>query len=174
MIIHQIVGFSNSGKTTIMTKLIESLTNHCLKVATVKHHGDNSPLAKEAKKKDSVKHRDAGALGTLVASDSEFNLIIHHDHSFNIDDYIRMYEMISLDVVLIEGFKKERYPKTVLIRSEEDEKVLLNKEGIKALIFWERELMNSKKGKCPVPLFHIDELEEYSQWFIEQIYKGGT
>lgn len=172
MIIHQIVGFSNSGKTTIMIKLIELLTHHCLKVATIKHHGDDSPLAKEAERKDSVKHRDAGAMGTLVASDSEFNLIAHHNYSLSLDDYIRMYEAISLDVVLIEGFKKEQYPKTVVIRSKKDEQVLLYAKGIKAVISWERDLMDNMKDKYPFPLFHIDELEAYSKWFLEEIDKG--
>jgi len=153
MIIHQIVGFSNSGKTTVMTKLIESLTSHQLRVATIKHHGDESPLVKEAEKKDSVKHRDAGALGTLVASDKEFNLIVNHQHSFVLDDYIRMYRRISLDVLLVEGFKKEGYPKTAMIRSWKDEEELLRAKGIKALIFWEKEQMTSQKGKYSIPAF---------------------
>ncbi|WP_280769295.1 molybdopterin-guanine dinucleotide biosynthesis protein B [Salipaludibacillus daqingensis] len=172
MIIHQVVGFSNSGKTTIVSALIESLTKRQLKVATIKHHGDNSPLVKEAEKKDTVKHRDAGALGTLVASDNELSWIVHHNQSFRLDDYIRMYEVISLDVLLIEGFKKEFYPKTVVIRSPKDEKLLRQTNDVKAIIYWEKELMLSLKEKYPLASFHIDELKQYSHWFNEQIDKG--
>lgn len=35
----QIVGYQNSGKTTLMEKLIQALTYEGMKVATIKHHG---------------------------------------------------------------------------------------------------------------------------------------
>ncbi|WP_416151284.1 molybdopterin-guanine dinucleotide biosynthesis protein B [Salipaludibacillus sp. HK11] len=172
MIIHQIVGYSNSGKTTIITKVIELLTNESLKVATVKHHGHDSPLVKEADKKDSVKHRDAGATSTLVASDDEFNWILQHEHPFTLDDYLRMFAVVSLDVILIEGYKKEVYPKTVVIRSNQEVNILNVATEIKAVICWDYSMIESLKGKYSFPLFHIDELTKYLLWFKRQIREG--
>ncbi|PYZ93542.1 molybdopterin-guanine dinucleotide biosynthesis protein B [Salipaludibacillus keqinensis] len=173
MKIHQIVGYTNSGKTTIISTIIRALSLEDLKVATIKHHGHEDPLVKESEEKDSVKHRNAGAVGTLVANENEFNWIVHHEGQFLLEDYVRMYQALPLDLLLIEGYKKEAYMKTVILRSEKDLELLHKAKNITAVICWDKDCMIRLKRSRTLPLFHVENLEEYVQWFKEQVIKGG-
>lgn len=61
----QIVGYQNSGKTTLMEQLIKRATTEGLRVGTIKHHGHGGVPMIEASK-DSSRHELAGASVTAV------------------------------------------------------------------------------------------------------------
>lgn len=61
----QVVGYQNSGKTTLMEQLIREATATELRVATIKHHGHGGIPDVESSK-DSTRHERAGAAVAAV------------------------------------------------------------------------------------------------------------
>lgn len=156
----QIVGYSNSGKTTLITKVIKELSKCGIRVGIIKHHGHGgSPDALDSDK-DTAKHRQAGAAVTGVEGAGMLQI-----HAFNIDgwalkDMLLFYNKLPIDTILIEGFKREGYPKIVMVRSEEDNKLLEQLENIQAIICWYKPF----KTEIGVPTFYINDENEYMQW----------
>ncbi len=115
----QVVGYQNSGKTTFAIDYIKEAVKKQLKVGTIKHHGHGGALLQTDHGKDTEKHREAGAHVTLV--EGSYSFILSSDQvGLTLPQMISLYSVFHLDVILIEGFKYEKYPKIVLIRSEED------------------------------------------------------
>lgn len=104
-----ITGWSGSGKTALMVRLIPELTARGYRVATVKHAHHEFDIDKPGK--DSYEHRAAGATEVVVSSARRWALV--HE---NRDDAEPTLEQIlarlsPADIVLVEGYKKEPHPK---------------------------------------------------------------
>ncbi|WP_175638807.1 molybdopterin-guanine dinucleotide biosynthesis protein B [Metabacillus schmidteae] len=115
----QVVGYQNSGKTTFVTDYIKEAVRYNLKVGTIKHHGHGGALVQTDHGKDTEKHREAGARVTLVDGNESF-ILSSNKIRLTLSQMISMYGEFGLDVILIEGYKLEKYPKVVLLRSNED------------------------------------------------------
>ncbi|MFC0270737.1 molybdopterin-guanine dinucleotide biosynthesis protein B [Metabacillus herbersteinensis] len=129
----QIVGYQNSGKTTFLENLIAAAASKGLEVGTIKHHGHDGQPALADAGKDTGKHRSSGAKVTTVEGQGLFNLTAINK-SWSLQEIVKLYEFFALDLILIEGFKKEAYSKVVFIRSEEDLVLLKTVTNIKCLI----------------------------------------
>jgi molybdopterin-guanine dinucleotide biosynthesis protein B len=108
------VGKSNSGKTTLIEKLLLELSSGGLDVGTIKHdvHGFDIDIPG----KDSWKHRQAGAKRTIISSQTKLALIQDTDHDHKLDE-LAVY-FIGLDLVLAEGYMSEAKPKVEIFRPE--------------------------------------------------------
>lgn len=110
-----IIGKSNTGKTTLIEGLIREITHRGYRVATIKHNRHGFEIDHEGK--DSWKHRKAGAHLTVIASPEQVALIEGTKKDYTIaelrDRYIR-----EVDIILIEGYKKNPYPKIEVYRKE--------------------------------------------------------
>ncbi|MDQ0158279.1 molybdopterin-guanine dinucleotide biosynthesis protein B [Alkalibacillus salilacus] len=126
----QIVGFKNSGKTTITNLLIEETKRLGLTVSVIKHHGHQAKLKTPDPSVDSMQHLEHGADCSLVYGNG---LLQIHDRLGEQDglasmlDYVQKY---PTDIILIEGYKEAPYPKVVLYRDEEDRQVLQDLQQI--------------------------------------------
>jgi len=69
----QIVGYQNSGKTTLAEKLISYACNKGLRVGSIKHHGHGGAPASNLTK-DSTRHAQAGAVVSAVEGDGVVQL----------------------------------------------------------------------------------------------------
>ncbi|UJL46712.1 molybdopterin-guanine dinucleotide biosynthesis protein B [Virgibacillus sp. NKC19-16] len=131
MEIIQIVGYKNSGKTTLVKALIETLADQGIRVASLKHHGHGgAPLGIE--ETDSEQHRRAGAVLSGVEGDGLFQ--VSKEQAWDIDQMLAIFRLMDIEVVIMEGFKKQSYNKIVLIRSEEDLHLLNEVTNIKAVL----------------------------------------
>lgn len=171
MIIHQITGFTNSGKTTVMTELIACLTKNGYRVCTIKHHGHTDPLTPEHEPKDSMKHRRAGAKASLVYSNqNELQLIVNETSGeMTLEQLISLYSSFHFDILLIEGYKYAAYPKTVVIRESDKNTDLSDFKQVKAYI---SRSPNQNPGTAPV--FQYSQLNKYFEWFLKSIVKEGS
>lgn len=106
-----ISGVKNSGKTTLITKLIPLLSAYGLKVATIKHTTHEINL--DVPGTDTWKHQAAGAYGTAVFSNDQF-LLIKKQPNLQLEQLIQTFP--EADLILLEGFKSSDYPKLELIR----------------------------------------------------------
>jgi molybdopterin-guanine dinucleotide biosynthesis adapter protein len=109
-----IVGKSNSGKTTLIEKMIRELIRRGWRVGTIKHNMHGFEIDHEGK--DSWRHKRAGARTTVIASPHQVAVVEDVDRDYDIgelrDRYIR-----DVDIVLVEGYKKNPYPKIEVYRS---------------------------------------------------------
>ena len=160
--VYQIVGFQNSGKTTLMEGIINYWSKHDLKVGTIKHHGHGGKPRKRVAEKDTYKHLNAGA--SIVACEGEGELVLLKQNlNWSLVDIIQFYENFSLDFILIEGYKYEDYPKAVLIRGEEDTYLLDQLSNIQAILTWV-----PLKNTYPYKIFSIKQKEEFIKWLFTQ------
>ena len=120
-----IVGKSNSGKTTLLEKIIADLVHQGYRVATIKHNRHGFNIDHEGK--DSYRHKKAGARTTVVSSPHQLALVqdVDHDHSF---EEIREKFISGADIILTEGFKVNDYPKIEVFRSELKRELISKKE----------------------------------------------
>ncbi len=106
-----IIGYKKSGKTTLVLKLSRELTEKGYKVAVIKHTNEDLDLSDS----DTSKYKETI---TQVAAITPKESIIFLKNKKNIEEIIKYFEA---DIVLIEGFKKEKtFPKIVCLRDESE------------------------------------------------------
>ena len=134
MKIIQIVGRSNSGKTTFIKNLIPELRKKG-NVAVIKHLGDHTYGMEEGK--DTTVFYTAGA-DISVGIDSDKAIIAIRKNS--LDNVLGMLLDQGMDFAIIEGFKKRSFPKIILGNIDADSCILANPavdEVIKSLSLFE-------------------------------------
>jgi molybdopterin-guanine dinucleotide biosynthesis protein B len=108
-------GWSGAGKTTLIVKLIPELNRRGLSVSTIKHAHHNFDLDQPGK--DSYEHRAAGAEDVLVASANRVALMreLRGAPEPSLAELLRLLK--AVDLVLIEGFKRDPLPKIEVFRA---------------------------------------------------------
>lgn len=101
-------GYKNSGKTTLITKLIPILREKGYRVATIKHDGHD--FEPDVEWTDSWRHKQAGAYGTAVFSANRFSVV---KETAGITETELAAYFPEADIILLEGFKNSAYPKYV-------------------------------------------------------------
>ena len=104
-----IAGYRKSGKTTLVERLVSEFTARGLLVATVKHAHHAFDI--DHKGRDSWRHRAAGAREVAIVSDRMWAIIhpLHDEPEPGLDEVLG--KMSPSDLILIEGYKREGYPK---------------------------------------------------------------
>ncbi|MEK6559565.1 MAG: molybdopterin-guanine dinucleotide biosynthesis protein B, partial [Planctomycetota bacterium] len=110
-----IAGVSNSGKTTLIVKLVKELKSRGYKVATIKHSHHSFELDTEGK--DSWLHTKAGADAVVVTSHNTLGVIRHSPKEISLLEIINTY-LQDMDIIIVEGYKSENIPKIEVFRSE--------------------------------------------------------
>lgn len=97
-----IVGKSDSGKTTLLERLIRALTDRGYRVGTVKHHVHDFDI--DIPGKDSWRHAKAGAAVTLVSSPSKLGMVRQMDHEASLEELLALAP--DVDILLTEGYRR--------------------------------------------------------------------
>ncbi|WP_336749745.1 molybdopterin-guanine dinucleotide biosynthesis protein MobB [Pantoea vagans] len=112
-----IVGWSGTGKTTLLQQVIPILNSKGIRAGLIKH--THHEVDVDTPGKDSYLLRKAGASQVMVASSERWALMCETPEKKSIDlPYLlsRMDHSV-LEIVLVEGFKEESVPKIVLWRA---------------------------------------------------------
>jgi molybdopterin-guanine dinucleotide biosynthesis adapter protein len=109
-----IVGESDSGKTALIEKLVAELTRRGYRVATIKHNRHGFEIDREGK--DSWRHKQAGAVTTVVASPGRIAVIEDADRDYELAE-IRDLFIRNADIILAEGYKQNPHPKIEVFRT---------------------------------------------------------
>jgi molybdopterin-guanine dinucleotide biosynthesis protein MobB len=120
MKIIQVVGRSNSGKTTFIRNLIPELRKFG-KVSVIKHLGDHDYHLEEGK--DTTFFFEAGA-DIAVGIDAVKSVVAVRNNS--LEDALRLLEVMGMNYTVIEGFKQFPFPKIVIGNLEIEKCVLMN------------------------------------------------
>ncbi len=110
-----IAGWKNSGKTTLVVKLIGELKQRGYRVASIKHAHHGTDIDK--KETDSYRHRAAGASEVALVTLDRWAII----HELADEPPVALNDILGRlspsDIVIVEGFKWEPIPKIEVRRS---------------------------------------------------------
>lgn len=153
------IGKSNSGKTTLLVRLIPELKKRGYKIATIKHTHHDVVIDKEGK--DSWRHRQAGADMTVLLSGKQMSYVRNLPEEPPLE-IIRDRYVTDVDIVLAEGFKSCDMPKIWVFRSENSSSIVNKKDNLVAVA-------SDEQVDLDVPWFHLDDIMGLAD-FIEKRY----
>ena len=158
-----IVGKSDSGKTTLIEKLVPELTRKGYRVATVKHDVHGFEVDQEGK--DSWRHKQAGAHTVIISSPQKIALIRDVEKDSTLDE-IRRRWVQDVDLLLSEGYKKDVQPKIEVFRKEKHKKLLCTKKDHLIAI------VSNRKFNVGVPCFHLEDMKGLSNFIEKEFLKS--
>jgi len=120
-----IVGRSDSGKTTLIEKLIPELVRRGYRVATIKHDVHGFDMDHEGK--DSWRHKHAGARISIISSPWKIGIVEDVDRDHELAE-IRDRYIHDVDLILSEGYKRNTHPKIEVFRSVMNHELLCTPE----------------------------------------------
>lgn len=142
-----IVGKSNVGKTTLLEKLIPELKRRGYRIATIKHDAHSFQLDQPGK--DTYRHAAAGADVVAISSPAQFAIIQKVEREQTLDEVAA--RITGVDLILTEGYKRERKPKIEVSRRAVSSELLCTKEELLAVV-------TDQQFSLDVPQFGLDDV----------------
>lgn len=160
-----VVGRSNSGKTTLLEKLIRELARRGRHVGTIKHHF-HGPVTVDVPGKDSWRHREAGARAVALVSSETFFVVRDTPGGLS-PEAITHLALFGVDLVLTEGFKAGALPKIEVNRQAQQSPLLCGPADrlVAVAADWDT--------GAPVPHFGLEEIALLAD-FIEREYPAPS
>ena len=155
------VGRSNSGKTTLIERVIPELVKAGYRVATVKHAGHGFHLDTEGK--DSWRHKKAGASTVIVLSKGSLAMFADVAEEITLEEIRGQFVDQEIDLILAEGWKSEGYPKIVIVRDQVGE-VPVASDGLIGVV-------SNKPVEIAVPVLSPDYIENVSALIVRHFPK---
>lgn len=147
-----VVGWKDSGKTTLIVRLIQHFVARGLRVGSIKHA--HHPVELDRPGKDSYKHAQAGAQEVILASAARWALFreLGGAPEPSLDDLVQ--RMAPCDLVLVEGFKEHAHPKIEVHRAARGAPLIAPSDPDIFLIATDAPL-----GRLSVPIRPLDDVE---------------
>lgn len=159
-----IVGYSGSGKTTLIEKLILALKRRGFKVGTIKH--DVHGFEMDRPGKDSWRHKQAGALTTIITSPRQIGMVMDVDHDHHPLELLPL--MSGMDIVIVEGFKKANLAKIEVFRPENNKPpACRNDSNLIAVV-------SNTSLNWGVPEYMVDDIEMLTDLVIRKFDLNDT
>jgi molybdopterin-guanine dinucleotide biosynthesis adapter protein len=150
-----LVGWSGAGKTTLLSRIIPYLRQQGLRVSVVKHAHHDFDV--DVPGKDSWVHRQSGAEEVLVTSANRWALMheLRGDPEPRLTDLLR--KMSPVDLVIVEGFKSEPYPKIEVHRQAAGKALLFPDDPAIAAIVTDAAI------ETTLPLAHLYDIPSIAE-----------
>jgi len=162
-----LAGWSGSGKTTLITKAIPRLIARGRRVSTVKHAHHGFDLDQPGK--DSFFHRAAGATEVIISSAKRFAILHELREEPEWDLPALLTKVAPVDLLLIEGFKRDRFPKLEVHRLENGKPLLHPEDPHIVAIASDRPLPAAK-----VPVLDLNDIEAIVDLLLERAVPIST
>lgn len=168
-----ILGFaawSGTGKTTLLAKVLPRLRDRGLRVAVVKHAHHSFDVDHPGK--DSYELRKAGAAQMLIASRARWALMVEHarDREPRLDEVLLELDQGALDLVLVEGFKEERFAKIELHRPSLGAPLLYPRDDTIIAVATDAPLPKPTR----LPLLDLNRPDDIAEFVIDWSNAGGA
>ena len=160
------VGRSNSGKTTLIERLIPELVKEGYRLATIKHAGHGFNMDTEGK--DSWRHKQAGAKTVVITSKGSVAFFTDTEQELGVEQLRARYIGDDIDLIIAEGWKSEGFPKIVVVRDHVGE-VEVSAEGLLAIVT-NKALEHAPAG---VPIFDPDDVESLAGLISRRFTRKG-
>ena len=164
--------FSGTGKTTLLEKLIPLLTKTGLNVGLVKaSHHDVDP---DKPGKDSYRLRKAGACQLLLSTPKRSICYTEYaeEQEHDLEQQLKLLDLASLDLVVVEGFRDAPIPKIELHRMSYEKPFLFEQDKNIIALAWD----GNPGIEVPdaLPLLSINQPEDIARFLLKFITKTGT
>ena len=116
MRVYGVVGWKNAGKTGLMERLVTEIAGRGHSISTVKHAHHTFDIDHPGK--DSYRHRSAGAREVLLSSRNRVAIVQELRDSPEPGLKELLGRLHPVDLVLIEGYKRDDHPKVEAHRAE--------------------------------------------------------
>ncbi len=158
-----IVGKSDSGKTTLLEKLIPALVARGIRVGTIKHHAHVSDFDTEGK--DTWRHRQAGAAAVCLSGPKQ--VVTIRDVETPPDVWaLAESHFPTEDLVLTEGYKSADAPKVEIFRVGVHDTPLCGPgDSLIAMV-------TDAKLRFSVPVFGLDDANQLADFLIAHFGLG--
>ena len=160
MKIFGIVGWKNSGKTGLVERLVDVISARGFSVSTIKHAHHTFDVDKMGK--DSYRHRQAGAREVLLSSKNRWALMseLRGVNEASLSSLIS--KLSPVDLVLIEGYKRDNHSKIEAHRLETRQPLLAREdETIIALA------SNAINMDVVIPIFNLDNTDGIADFILK-------
>ncbi|WP_420862261.1 molybdopterin-guanine dinucleotide biosynthesis protein B [Algirhabdus cladophorae] len=156
-----VVGWKNAGKTGLMERLVTEICGRGVTVSTIKHAHHNFDVDQPGK--DSYRHRVAGAREVLLASGNRWALM----HELAGEDEPPLADLLAklapVDLVLIEGYKRDDHPKVEAFRTETGQPLIaLNDPTIRAIA-------SNTDVDVSQPVFNLDDTAAIADFILAEV-----
>ena len=157
-----ISGVKNSGKTTLLEKLIPALLKRGIRAAVVKHDGHGFEADREGT--DTWRLLKAGAFGAAIFDGEKFQAVKYG--SFSEEDLISLYP--DADLILLEGFKWTDFPKVEIVRAANSREPVCDPASLLALV-------TDTEFRFPgVPTLALEDVEALADLLAEYVRNKVT
>jgi molybdopterin-guanine dinucleotide biosynthesis protein B len=155
-----LAGWSGSGKTTLITKVLPRLLARGVRVSTLKHAHHGFDLDQPGK--DSFMHRAAGATEVVISSARRFAILheLREEPEWDLPDLLA--RLAPVDLVLVEGFKRDAFPKLEIHRAE-NHKPLIHPEDPHIVAI----AADTALPQATVPVLDLDDIERIADVLLE-------
>ena len=155
------IGRSNSGKTTLLEKVVRELKLKGYRVGVVKHTHHN--FAIDHPGKDSWRLAQAGSDVIAVSSPSKVAFIEHVESEVDLSQLSTFFEG-KVDIVLAEGYKKGNAAKILVLSTEQDKEQLYHEKPLVTI--------SVRPSSLGYPQFDYDDVIHIVDLLIAQIGKN--
>ena len=161
MKIYGVIGWKNSGKTTLIERLVADIVSRGFSVSTIKHAHHTFDVDQSGK--DSYRHRVAGASEVLLTSSKRFALM-HEIRDFKEPVLAALLiKLAPVDVVLVEGYKSDNHPKIEAHRRETGKPLIATKDKTV------RAIATNAKLDFDLPVFGLDDTQEITEFILAEL-----
>lgn len=160
MRIYGIIGWKNSGKTSLMERLVAEITQRGFSVSTVKHVHHDVDLDQPGK--DSFRHRKAGASEVVLASAHRFALMREHRGPEPELPEI-LSRMAPVDLILVEGYKRDAHAKIEVFRAETGQTLIQPNDRLV------RAVASDAALSLPVPLLDLNNTGQVADFILAEV-----
>ena len=161
MRVYGVIGWKNSGKTSLMERLVTEITRRGFTVSTVKHVHHDVDLDQPGK--DSHRHRAAGASEVVLASAHRFALMREH-RGPEPDLAEVLSRMAPVDLILVEGYKRDAHAKIEVFRQEAGHDLIQPGDPLVRAVATDMAL-----PPLPVPLLDLNNTTQIADFILAEV-----
>ena len=162
MRLYGVTGWKNAGKTGLMERLVTEISSRGFSVSTPKHAHHSFDVDQPGR--DSHRHRVAGATEVLLSSGTRWALM--HELRGRDEPPLEMLleKLAPVDLVLVEGYKRDRHPKIEAWRAETSNPLISPDDPTIRAVASDVVLPDLK-----VPRFHLDDTAAIADFVLNEV-----
>jgi molybdopterin-guanine dinucleotide biosynthesis adapter protein len=160
MKVYGVIGWKNSGKTSLMERLVTEITGRGFSVSTVKHVHHAVDLDQPGK--DTWRHRQAGAQEVVLASADRLAILVEH-RGPEPELPAVLARLAPVDLVLVEGYKRDDHPKIEVWRAETGQPLIQPGDPLVRAVATDAALT------LPVPVLDLNDTSAVADFILREV-----
>ncbi|MFN4202951.1 MAG: molybdopterin-guanine dinucleotide biosynthesis protein B [Tabrizicola sp.] len=160
MKVYGVIGWKNSGKTSLMERLVAEITSRGISVSTVKHVHHSVDLDQPGK--DTFRHRQAGAREVVLAAAERLAILVEHRGPEPELSQV-LTRLSPVDLVLVEGYKRDAHLKVEVWRSETGQPPIQSGDPLVRAVATDAPL------ELPVPVLDLNNTRAVADFILREV-----